>query len=78
MAGCELDLRNADIRDEAVIDITSFWGGTEIRVPETWEVVRRLTPVLGTWDDKTVRPPAGAKRLIIRGVAIMAGVEVSN
>lgn len=78
MGGCELDLRDAEIRDEAIIDVTTFWGGTEIRVPETWEVVRRLAPVLGTWEDKTVRPPAGGKRLIIRGAAIMAGVEVSN
>ena len=78
MGGCEIDLREADIQEEAVIDVAAFWGGIELRVPRNWEVVCKVTPLLGTWEDKTTAPPDSSKRLIVRGTAIMAGIEVTN
>jgi predicted membrane protein len=79
MGGCELDLRQAAIDGEAVIDVFALWGGIEIRVPEDWTVVSHVSPVLGGVDDKT-RPPQGASRhrLILRGFVVMAGVEIKN
>jgi predicted membrane protein len=79
MGGCELDLRQAAINGEAVIEVFGLWGGIEIRVPEDWTVVSRVVPVLGGVDDKT-RPPQGASRhrLVLRGFIVMAGVEVKN
>lgn len=79
MGGCEIDLRQAAIDGEAVLEVFAMWGGIEIRVPEDWTVVGRVTPILGGFDDKT-RPPLGAAahRLVVRGVAIMGGIEVKN
>jgi len=79
MGGCELDLRHAAIEGEAVIEVFALWGGIEIRVPEDWTVVSRITPILGGVDDKT-RPPQTASRhhLVLRGFVVMAGVEVKN
>lgn len=79
MGGCEIDLRQASIDGEAVIDVFALWGGIEIRVPEDWTVVSRVVPILAGFDDKT-RPPqtAAGKRLVIRGFVMMAGVEVKN
>lgn len=79
MGGCEVDLRQARIDGEAIIDVFAMWGGIEIRVPEDWTVIGRVTPLLGGFDDKT-RPPqtAGAQKLIIRGFVVMGGVEVKN
>ena len=79
MGGCEIDLRNAAVNGEAVIDVFAMWGGIEIRVPENWSVIGRVTPVMGGFEDKT-RAPQGASthRLVIRGVVIMGGVEVKN
>jgi predicted membrane protein len=79
MGGCEVDLRHAAIDGEAIIDVFAMWGGIEIRVPEDWTVIGRVTPLLGGFDDKT-RPPqgAGAHQLIVRGMVIMGGVEVKN
>ena len=80
MGGCELDLRHAAIDGEAVIDVFALWGGIEIRVPEDWTVVSRITPILGGVEDKTRPPQAAAARhrLVLRGFVVMAGVEIKN
>lgn len=79
MGGCEIDLRQAAIDGEAVIDVFAMWGGIEIRVPEHWRVIGRVTPLLGGFDDST-RPPkeATSQTLIVRGVVIMGGIEIKN
>jgi predicted membrane protein len=79
LGGCEIDLRQAAINGEAIIDIFAMWGGIELKVPEDWSVESRVTPLLGGVEDKT-RPPQGAAahRLLLRGFAIMGGVEIKN
>ena len=79
MGGCEVDLRQAAIDGEAIIDVFAMWGGIEIRVPEDWSVSGQVTPVLGGYEDKT-RPPRDATthRLVVRGFAIMGGIEIKN
>ena len=79
MGGCEIDLRNAAIQGEAVIEVFALWGGIEIRVPEDWTVVSRITPVLGGVEDKTRAPRTATRQvLVLRGFVIMAGVEIKH
>lgn len=78
MGGCMLDLREASIVKEAVINVFTIWGGINIKVPPDWTVVLRGTPVMGGFAEKTATAPANGKRLVIRGYAIMGGVEVRN
>jgi Domain of unknown function (DUF5668)/Cell wall-active antibiotics response 4TMS YvqF len=79
LGGWDVDLRQAAIDGEAVIDVFALCGGIEIRVPDDWTIVGRVTPVLGGFEDKTRAPQGlGTHRLIIRGVAIMGGIEVKN
>jgi predicted membrane protein len=78
MAGCELDLRQSSINGDAVVHVFAMFGGIQIKVPPDWTVVLRGTPILGGFEEKTVLPPDGSKRLIIQGYAIMGGVEVRN
>lgn len=79
MGACEIDLRQAAIDGEAVMDVFAMWGGIDIRVPDDWRVIGHVTPLLGGFDDRT-RPPqsATAHTLIIRGVVIMGGIEIKN
>ena len=80
MGGCEIDLRQASIKEgEAVMDIFAFWGGVGIKVPEDWSVTVQGIPIMGGIEDKT-RPPKGGsnKRLIVKGYAIMGGAEITN
>ncbi len=79
MGGCEIDLRHASMRAPAAIDVFVMWGGIEIRVPDDWTVELRGTPLLAGFVDKTRAPVlASDKRLIVRGVALMGGVEIKN
>jgi hypothetical protein len=79
MGGCEIDLREASIKDgAAVFDSFVFMGGVEIRVPDDWAVDNRGFALLGGFEDKTRRPVEAKKRLILTGFAIMGGVEVKN
>lgn len=82
MGGVELDLRGARLAPEgAVIDAFTVWGAIELRVPQDWRVISEVVPLLGAFEDKTrppVDPTALRGRLLIRGAAIMAGIEVSN
>ena len=79
MGGCQIDLRQAALQAPASIDVFVMWGGIELRVPEDWTVELRGIPLLAGFVDKS-RPPAMAteKRLIIRGMALMGGVEIKN
>ncbi len=80
MGGAKIDLRLASIaQGEAVIDTLAFWGGIEIRVPEDWVIVPQVFPFMGGFEDRTGQKPAGTrKRLIVRGLAFMGGLEVKH
>ena len=78
MGGCALDLREAALTSEAVINVFAVWGGITIKVPPDWTVILHGTPVMGGFTEKTARPPDNSKRLVVTGYAIMGGVEVRN
>jgi predicted membrane protein len=80
MGSCEIDLRGASITTphEAVLEVFAMWGGIEVKVPADWSVVSEVNPILGGYEDGTMPPKDGTKRLVIRGLVIMGGFEVSN
>ena len=88
MGGGTIDLRDADIQiDNAVIDVFVFMGGIDIRIPRHWQVNIQGAPILGGIDNKTVvmskeeiaaHPEKAIRKLTVRGMAIMGGIEVKN
>lgn len=81
LGAAELDLRQAtvDPSGPAVIDAVAFWGGVEIFVPEHWVIDLRGVPILGGFEDTTLRPAGESQpHLVVRGFALMGGVEVKN
>jgi predicted membrane protein len=83
MGGCNINLRDADFAEESiVIDTFAIMGGIELMVPNSWEVVMQGVPFMGAMEDKTnhntYSAKAQKKRLIIKGTAIMGGVEIIN
>jgi predicted membrane protein len=78
MGGAELDMRAASLEGEAVINVFAAMGGITIKVPTDWTVILEGTPVMGGFEEKTVMPKEATKRLLIKGYAVMGGVEVRN
>ena len=79
MGGCTIDLRGADIGPGGVvIDAFAFWGGIEIIVPEDWVVTNKVMPLLGGAEDRSRAVAGASKQVLVRGSAIMGGVEINN
>jgi len=83
MGAVELDLRGSTIATSpAVIDVFALWGGIEIMVPPEWKVDVKAMPILGAFENKarsSVRDSsAPTQELVIRGTALMGGVEIKN
>jgi len=79
MGGCGIDLREASILDtEATIEVFVWAGGVEIFVPEGWSIISKVVPIMGGFEDQTKRSGEYSKRLVIRGLVLMGGIEVKN
>jgi cell wall-active antibiotic response 4TMS protein YvqF len=81
MGGIEVDLRQSSMASSpSYLDVFALWGGIEIRVPPEWRVDAKGVPLIGGFEDKTQTPldASAAPRLVVRGQAVMGGVEISN
>jgi predicted membrane protein len=79
MGGIELDLRAAGTANgEAVIDLFVMWGGIEIWVPPDWSVSNEVGVLMAGSEDKSTGTQAARHRLVVRGFAIMGGVEIKT
>ena len=74
--GVELDLRQAKIKDGAVIDIFTFCGGVSISLPDDVIVKNEVRGILGGSEDKTVSKSSAKKTIILRGECVLGGLEV--
>lgn len=77
--GTIIDLRHADLNGTAVIDVVGIWGGIKIVVPPNWEVRLNVTHLMAGTDDRrgSVSHDPG-KVLILTGLVLMAGIEISE
>jgi predicted membrane protein len=79
MGGCEIDLRQAAIREnEAVIDVFAMMGGVELKVPQDWSVTSTVFPLMGACVDKTRPKGPPTQRLVVKGLVIMGGIEIHH
>jgi predicted membrane protein len=82
--GIELDFRDADMDNEAVLEINCIFGGVEIRVPPNWRVHSRSLPVFGGFEDKSGQRALDPnqeiklKTLVVTGAVVFGGVEIRN
>jgi hypothetical protein len=79
MGGCVIDLTDADMTEDQIeLNTFAFWGGIEVKVPKTWDVVMKGSPILGGMEVKTASPETPDKQLVVTGSAIMGGVDIKN
>lgn len=79
LGGVELDFRDAVLPPEGtVVDAACVLGGLEVTVPPELSVRVEGTGILGGFEDSSRGEPGARPRLLIRGVAVLGGVEVKS
>lgn len=81
--GGEVDLTRSSLAPgDNVIEITCIFGGTTIIVPESWNIVLDVTPILGGFSDsRKIRGDVikdNTRSLIVRGTVIFGGGEIKS
>jgi predicted membrane protein len=79
--GTKLDLTQAKLAPgENVLDLTTLFGGANIRVPQNWKVILNITSIFGGFEDKRFAHYNNEETtdgiLIIRGVTLFGGGEL--
>jgi class 3 adenylate cyclase len=81
MGGCDIDLRSAEIEGpEVVITAFAFWGGINVIVPEGFDVELVGFSFMGGRSLKLRDVPIipGSPRIVVRGFAVMGGIDVKS
>ncbi len=78
--GCELNLMQAQITNEAVLTINQQFGGAKIIIPSNWVIKSDLSCIFGGVEDErapmNVTALADRKTLVLRGNVLFGGVEI--
>lgn len=72
----ELDLRQAKVKDGAVIDVFTLCGGISISLPDDVIIQNDVRGILGGSEDKTAPKSSAKKTIHLRGECILGGLEV--
>lgn len=73
-----VDLRTADVKDGAYIDITSLFGGVDIYVPADIEVRVQQTPIFGGVSNSAANPHISTAVINVNAVCIFGGVNIKS
>ena len=77
--GASVDLRDATLKGEAVLDIFTLCGGVELKVPRDWHVVVKATPIAGGVENKAEGSDGDkSPTLVITGIIALGGVEIKT
>lgn len=76
--GTKLDLRETELAENARVQVTVAFGGTEILVPRNCAVSFSGLPLFGGWQDKTEHPADPTSHLHVTGTIAFGGLEVKN
>ena len=72
-----LDIRNADIVDNCVINASATFGGIDILVPQDVRVIAKSNSVFGGMSDKSNKSlPADAKTIYVNSTNLFGGTDI--
>ncbi len=82
MGGMELDLREAELADNAILKVFIVMGGFELTVPKEWNIKIDVLPIMGGVDDQIKQYPSDIinteKKLFISGNIVMGGIHIKR
>ena len=75
--GVDLDIRDAILTEDVVIQVTTILGGVDIYVPEDVEVRINSLPILGSVSDRMTTTEKSGKAVIhVNATCILGGVDI--
>lgn len=78
--GIDLDLRNAIITKDVIIDVTAIFGGIDIKVSDNVRIVTNCTPIFGGVDDHSHfrggSDGNSVHTIYLNGACIFGGVDI--
>jgi len=80
--GNEINLSQADFTDKVVMDVTNFFGGTTLVVPNNWQIKSEVVAIFGGIEDKrqSSQPIPGEpeKIVILKGTCLFGGIDINS
>lgn len=79
--GAEINLSQADISGNVILEVTQVFGGTRLIVPSNWEIQSEIVAVLGSIEDKrplTENYSPDKKVLVLKGVTLFGGIDIKS
>ncbi|UCS93497.1 cell wall-active antibiotics response protein [Echinicola marina] len=79
--GTEIDLTQADLAENAVLNVEVAFGGVKLLVPPHWELRMGVTNVFAGVEDKRMYPKGTedtGKVLTITGTVVFGGLEIKS
>lgn len=81
--GGMINLLQADINGNAILEINAVFGGIKLYVPQHWQIqTTDLVTVMGGIDDKRATQNHASiqenKVLVLKGAAVFGGIEILN
>lgn len=79
--GTEIDLSQADMTEEAFLNIEVAFGGIKLIVPPHWDIQVNVSQVFAGTEDKRFYPQTNidpTKALIIKGNMVFGGLEIKS
>lgn len=77
LGGLEIDLRDAKITEDIVLELTAVLGGIDVYIPEDVRVeIISGVPVLGGFEHKINRNALSGPKVRIKYTAVLGGIEV--
>jgi len=79
--GTEIDLTQADLADNAVLNVEVAFGGVKLLIPPHWELKMGVTNIFAGVEDKRMYPQGGedtGKVLRITGTVLFGGLEIKS
>ncbi|HLW20166.1 MAG TPA: DUF5668 domain-containing protein [Cyclobacteriaceae bacterium] len=79
--GTEIDLSQADLSENAILDLDVAFGGVKLVIPPHWDLKIDVANVFAGIEDKRMyahTPSDPTKVLVIRGTVIFGGLEIKS
>ena len=77
LGGLEIDLRDAKITEDIVLELTAVLGGIDVYIPDNVRVeIISGVPVLGGFEHKINRDALSGAKVRIKYTAVLGGIEI--